>query len=363
MEETTSFLFSLAATIGFVVLWKSIAPRAGLVDHPGGRKRHHASTPLVGGMAVYSALLLSWLYLGVPSDWMAFLVAGTVLLLVGVVDDIREISPVHRFAVQFMAILVMIYWGGIRLDSLGELFSNTPALLGAMAVPFTLFAGAGVINATNMLDGLDGLAGGMLLVFFSILLGLALNAGLMADATLLLVLCATLTGFLLFNFRFVDSRPASIFMGDGGSLLMGMAAAWFLIRFSQDPLNLLNPITAVWLFGLPIMDTVAIMTRRIRRGRSPFAPDREHFHHILLLAGFSVRNSVLIIIGISLVFSIIGLGGQWLGVPEWFMFYSYLLLFGFYYWSMNRAWKIMRLLHALHEAHEQSSDARLEVSR
>ena len=362
MEGTITFLVSLASAIVFILFWRSIADRVGLVDHPGGRKRHNASTPLVGGVAVYSTLIVSWLFLGLPADCIPFLAACTVLLIVGLTDDIREVSPAFRFLAQFIAILIMIYWADIRLENLGALFTNAPIHLGIMAVPFTVFAGVGVINATNMLDGLDGLAGSIMLIFFAILLVLALNNGLLMDASILLVLCATLIAFLVFNFRFTESRPASIFMGDGGTLFIGLAAAWFLIKFSQEPHNIVNPMTAVWLLGLPIMDTVAIMIRRIRRGRSPFAPDREHFHHILLLAGFSVRNSVLIIIGISLVFSLIGLTGQWLGIPEWAMFYSYILLSFFYFRGMCRAWKIMRLLHAYNEARSESSDVKTEVS-
>ncbi len=139
------------------------------------------------------------------------------------------------------------------------------------------------------------------------------------------------------------------FPADAGSLFLGLAVAWFLIRFTQDPINLLNPITAVWVFALPIMDTVAIMSRRVMRGRSPFYPDRDHFHHILLLAGFSVRTTVLIILGISLLLSGFGLAAEWAGVPETMMFYGFLILFGAYFWGMHHAWKVMKALRRVHD--------------
>jgi len=139
-------------------------------------------------------------------------------------------------------------------------------------------------------------------------------------------------------------------MGDAGSLFLGLAVTWFLIRLTQDPINLLRPITAVWMFALPIMDTVAIMSRRVMRGRSPFSPDREHFHHILLVAGFSVRSTVLIILGLSLLLSGIGLASEGAGIPESVMFYSFMLLFAAYFWGMNHAWKVMKALRRVHDA-------------
>lgn len=333
------------------------------MDQPGGRKDHLQATPLIGGVAIFCAFLLLLLTLDTSlGPWRSFFLASAVLFIVGLLDDFQETPPWSRFAAQIGASLIIVLWGGAVLHNLGGLFSNQDVMLGAFAVPFSIFCCVGVINATNMLDGLDGLAGVVLLTFFGTLLLLAWHAGLEQDTKILLLICGALVGFLLFNFRFVGSRAATVFLGDAGSMFLGLAVTWFLIRFTQEPVSLLRPMTAIWLFALPIMDTVAIMTRRAVRGRSPFAPDREHFHHILLVAGFSVRTTVLIVLGISLLMALLGLAGEWAGVPEFIMFYVFLLLFAVYYWSMNHAWKVMRALrsvreHALQELHKQPGDA------
>lgn len=346
-------LFSAAVILvaGFIFLFKPLAQRIGLVDQPGGRKDHKQPTPMVGGIAVFCTFLLTVLTLDMPlGHWRSFFFAGAIVFIIGMLDDIRETPPSTRFIAQIAASLIIVMWGGVELQNLGALVGGSDVMLGMLVVPFTIFCGVGVINATNMLDGLDGLAGGILLNFFGVLLFLAWSAGLAQEASILLLLCGALVGFLLFNFRFVESRPARVFMGDAGSLFLGLAVTWFLVRFTQEPYNLLRPITAVWLFALPIMDTVAIMSRRVMRGRSPFSPDREHFHHILLVAGFSVRSTVLIMLGISLLLSAIGLVGERAGVPESFMFYGFMLLFVAYFWSMDHAWKAMKVLHRVHDA-------------
>ena len=341
-------VFSVAAavTAGLIILVSPLARRIGLVDHPGGRKQHCRATPLTGGIAIFCAFMLLVLTLDVSlGQWRSFFLASALVFIIGLLDDFQETPPSARFIAQGGAALIIVLWGGARLEHLGFLVGGgMETELGWLAVPFSIFCVVGVINATNMMDGLDGLAGGVLLLFFSALLLVTVVGGRFEDALILAVICGALAGFLLFNFRFREHRPASVFLGDAGALFLGLTVAWFLVRLTQEPVAQLRPITAVWLFGLPIMDTVAIMVRRIRRGRSPFAPDRGHFHHILLFAGFSVRTTVLIMLGISLLLTVIGLGGEWLGIPESYMFYGFLLLFTMYFQGMNRAWKLMKTL-------------------
>ncbi|WP_456380775.1 undecaprenyl-phosphate alpha-N-acetylglucosaminyl 1-phosphate transferase [Thiolapillus sp.] len=337
-------------TAGLIWLFRPVACRIGLVDRPGGRKSHKQATPLIGGVAIFCAFLLLLLTLDIAlGQWRSFFLAGAVVFIIGLLDDFQETPPWARFAAQVGASLIIVLWGNVELQNLGGLFSNQDVLLGVLVVPFSIFCSVGVINATNMLDGLDGLAGGLLLILFGTLLALAWQGGLMEDARILLLLCGVLAGFLLFNFRFADSRAATVFLGDAGSLFLGLAAAWFLIRFTQEPIGLLRPITAIWLFALPIMDTVAIMSRRVMLGRSPFSADREHFHHILRVAGFSARTTVFIMLGVSLLMAVIGLAGEWAGVPEFIMFYGFLALFAVYFWGMHHAWKVMKALRRVHD--------------
>ncbi|WP_456375056.1 MraY family glycosyltransferase [Thiolapillus sp.] len=342
-------VFAVAAslTAGLMLLVAPLAQRIGLVDSPGGRKQHHAATPLVGGVAIFCAFMLLVLTLDVSlSQWRSLFLAGALVFIVGLLDDFRETPPSARFIAQIGAALLIVLWGNIRLENLGFLLGEVSSVEpGWLTVPFSVFCVVGIINATNMMDGMDGLCGGLLLILFSVLLGLAWHGGLFQDALLLALICGGLSGFLLLNFRFRESRPATVFLGDAGAMFLGLAAAWFMIRFTQEPVMQLRPITAVWLFGLPIMDTVAIMLRRMRRGRSPFAPDREHLHHILLVAGFGVRTTVMIMLAVSLLLGLGGLLGEWLHVPDVYMFYGFLLIFFFYYQGMNRAWKRLKTLH------------------
>ncbi|MGV6826750.1 MAG: hypothetical protein ACWA5Q_07215, partial [bacterium] len=177
----------------------------------------------------------------------------------------------------------------------------------------------------------------MFLMVFLVLAVLTANAGLLPEAQLLLICFAVVLAFLLFNFRFVEGRHAKTFLGDAGSLFLGLTATWFIIKFSQGPDALFRPITGVWLLGLPIIDTLAIMTRRVLRGHSPFSPDREHFHHVLIANGFSVRMSVMLMLLFGGFFMLLGLLGETTAVPEWIMFYGFIAMFSVYYVVMDIA--------------------------
>lgn len=351
MQPLILFVLVAVSTAFLALLLRPLAVRAGLVDRPGGRKAHEKATPLVGGLAVFLVFLAGVQVAGAElASWWPLALGGGLLVAIGLLDDFRTLSAGKRFLVQIIAAVILYQYGHTGLRDLGELVGGETLDLGLLSLPFTVFCVVGIVNATNMLDGLDGLAGGMLLVFFALLGLLAHGAGLVEDFRMLLVICAALGGFLALNFRWRDDRPARIFMGDAGSLFLGLVAAWFLMRFSQQPTELFHPITAVWLFALPIMDTVSIMVRRVMRGRSPFAPDREHFHHILLLAGFKVRTTVLVMLFLSLLLAGVGLYGEYRGVPQYVMFYLFLGLFGLYFWGVLHAWKVMKALHRLHDA-------------
>jgi UDP-GlcNAc:undecaprenyl-phosphate GlcNAc-1-phosphate transferase len=133
-------------------------------------------------------------------------------------------------------------------------------------------------------------------------------------------------------------------MGDAGSMFLGFVLAWYLIHFSQGEGRLISPATALWLLGIPLIDTVTMMLRRVMKKRSPFEPDREHFHHVLQLAGFSPMATLFIMAAVSALMAVIGLVAHYQGVPEWVMFYAFLLLFAGYFWTIRRAWKVMRFL-------------------
>ena len=348
-------LVALVATILLIVLLRPLAVRSGLVDIPNDRKSHRAPTPLVGGLAIYGGTALGFLLStggSVPlssGEAYSFFGAGLLLVVVGVVDDFLDLPPAVKFVAQSLAALVMIFGAGVVLTDLGSLTIRGDLLqLGILTVPFTAFATLGIINALNMCDGLDGLSGSLALTSLSGLILVASMWGRPTDLDLLLLLGAAVIGFLLFNRRILGRESASIFMGDAGSMFLGLALAWFTISLSQGETRALHPSAALWFVMVPIFDAVTLMLRRIRKGRSPFAADREHLHDIFLRAGFTVNETVGMIVGLASLGVFVGLASIHFQIPEWVVSGAFLLLGIGYFWIINHAWKAMRFLgHAI----------------
>ena len=344
-------LISLLATILLIVLLRPVAVKVGLVDVPNERKSHQTPTPLVGGIAVFGGLVIGFFLcrdgpvLLSPREVYSFFGAGLLLVGVGLVDDVLELSPAFRFMVQVAAALLMIFGAGVVLNDVGSMtVSGAVVELGFLAVPFSVFATLGIINALNMCDGLDGLSGSLALTSLSGLLVAAYAWGSPADYGLLLTLGTAIAGFLVFNRRLPGRQRASIFMGDAGSMFLGFALAWYAISLSQGETRTLPPSAALWFLMVPIFDAVAMMLRRILKRRSPFAADREHLHHIFLLAGYSVNQTVAIMTGLATIGVFVGLASVYFQVPELLVSGAFLLAGIGYFWMIAHAWKVMRFL-------------------
>lgn len=340
-----SLLSAFAVTIVSIYFIIPVAKRIGLADCPGGRKCHEGVVPLVGGIAMFLGFLFSILASpGSIEEFRSFISAIALLVVVGALDDMRGLTARERFVAQILAALIMVFWGGNVLLSMGNLVSNDPLVLGVLAIPVTVFGVVGVINALNMSDGVDGLAGSLVVISLVFMSVLAAYADSMPDAQVLMLLITTIVAFLCLNFPIPGRKGAKIFMGDAGSMFLGFALAWFAIELSQGESAVMSPVAALWIVGLPVMDTVAVMMRRVIRRRSPFTPDRSHLHHVFLLAGYGTRGTVWIMIAIQTAFCLIGLSVSYFGIPEYLMFYGYLFIFAMYYWIMIRAWKVMKLI-------------------
>ncbi|MDH4023163.1 MAG: undecaprenyl/decaprenyl-phosphate alpha-N-acetylglucosaminyl 1-phosphate transferase [Gammaproteobacteria bacterium] len=344
-------LVALLATVLLIAVLRPLAVRVGLIDLPNERKNHGAPTPLVGGLAIYSGLVIGFFLCRdgptslAETEIYSFFGAGLLLVVVGVIDDFVELSPLIKFAAQILAALLMIFGAGIVLTDLGALTPTGSLLqLGILAIPFTIFATLGIINALNMSDGLDGLSGSLSLTSLSGLIIAAYLWGENADVTLVLSLGAAILGFLLFNRRLLGRQRASIFMGDAGSMFLGLALTWFAISLSQGEARALRPSAALWFLMVPIFDAVSMMLRRIRKGRSPFAADREHLHHVFLLAGYSVNETVAIMVGFASLGVFAGLASIYYAVPELIVSGGFLLAGIGYFWLINHSWKVMRFL-------------------
>lgn len=345
-------LLALIGTALLILLLRPIASATGLVDVPNERKSHLSPTPLVGGLAIFVGLAFAVLLVGVDytalssRQILSFFGGGLLLVVVGVIDDYLDLSPAIRFVAQILASLLMIFGAGVVLSDLGGMTVSGELLtLGILAVPFTVFATLGVVNALNMCDGLDGLSGTLALVSLSGLMAAVWLWGGAADTALLPVLGAAILGFLLFNLRLPGRDRAAIFMGDAGSMFLGFALTWFAVQLSQGDARVIKPSAALWFLMLPIMDTVAMMLRRLMKGRSPFAPDREHLHHVFLLAGYSVNETVIIMGSVAAVGVLVGLASIHFEVPELIVSGGFLLIGLGYLWLISHAWRVMRFLH------------------
>jgi len=346
-------LLAFATTAVLIVLLRPLAISVRLVDVPTSRKSHSGNIPLIGGIAIFVGSLFALLVqanlgdesFAIPSSMLPFFSAALILLVIGAWDDYRELPAATRLLAQIVACLVMIFVGGVVLTDLGTLgIGGSLLYLGAFSVPFTIFASLGVINAMNMCDGLDGLSGSLALIS---LLGFGIANALWGGAEsqhLIVVFSACVISFLMFNLRTLWRPKAWVFLGDAGSMLLGITLSWIAIAMSQGEDRVISPSAALWFLMLPIYDAVSMMVRRLLKRRSPFEADREHLHHIFLLAGFSVGETVTLMTGIAIGGVVIGLGGTYLGSPD--LLLAGLFLFGgiLYYWVVRRAWRVMRFL-------------------
>lgn len=340
-------VFALVISSFLVKLLCPIAQRVRLVDIPGGRKRHQQQTPLIGGIAIYLAFLLSTVTLSLFGLYIPhctkLLVLGSILLVIGAIDDRYHLSARIRLVVQIIVALVAIYWIHVEITDLGTLFSSSIYDLHYLSLPFTVVAIVGSINAINMMDGVDGLIGST----SSVLISMCIAASLISDyhpgmVVLLCVALGSLLGFLTHNARLGNKRCARTFMGDSGTMFLGLIVAYLLITLTQGDYRAIAPTTAPWIFGLPLLDTLRLMIQRAFRKRSPFGADRSHLHHIFLRAGFSVNQTVAAISGLQMLLGSLGLVCFYMSVPGWIMLWAFIGTLGLYYWCTMLAPRFVR---------------------
>jgi UDP-GlcNAc:undecaprenyl-phosphate GlcNAc-1-phosphate transferase len=285
---------AFAASSLLIWLLQPLATRFDLLDHPAGRKDHAQPTPITGGLAIMLASLLAFAVMpNLTRSLQAFGVASVIVVALGLWDDKHDLRWYWRILAQAAAALVVIYWGGVRVQELGPLFGLGSTSLGFLSVPFTVFATVGIINAMNMIDGADGLAGMLGLAALTMLCAASLYAGNMVLAQRVAVLCGALVGFLVWNLRFPWQPRARVFLGNAGSAFLGLVIAWVAFRLTQNDGHPVNPVLALWLLPVPVMDTLVLIVRRLQEGRSPFAAGRDHIHHILQDAGFGPTRAAL----------------------------------------------------------------------
>ncbi|MBT8085175.1 MAG: undecaprenyl/decaprenyl-phosphate alpha-N-acetylglucosaminyl 1-phosphate transferase [Woeseia sp.] len=341
-----TLILALGSTALCIALLKPVAARFGLLDHPDHRKNHDGAIPQIGGIAIWIAFAICLLFIGVTVKLAVLLLSGGLLMVIGAVDDAKDLPPQFRLVLHIGAALIVSVFGGVVVQTLGDLvIPGFDIDLGLLAIPFTVFAVVAMINATNMSDGLDGLCGLQLIIP---LVGLAVLSGLSNDQEHflpLLAICGCLLGFLFFNLRTPWSGRATVFLGDAGSNFLGLLLAWFLIDMSQGENAVLQPVAVLWFALLLIYDTLEVVARRMIRGKSPFSADREHLHHVFLLARFTPTETVFTMGGITLVGVLIGMSTAFISIPDSVLFAAF-ILFGvlFLRWIFH-TWSVMRFLY------------------
>ncbi len=346
-------IFSDSFFIAFAVITLAmpVAFKIGLIDRPCSRKKHQGEIPLIGGVAIFFCIAYIILIHNVVNPVnIAFLAAVAIIVVTGVIDDFKGLSVKSRIAAEIVATLIMIKWGGVEITSLGDLFGFGDIQLGYFSTLFTVFAVVGGINAFNMIDGIDGLAGGISFTIYFLLSLLCIIYESSESLQFSFILAPATAAFLLFNFPIKGRAKALAFLGDAGSMLFGFTICWLVISASQGDQKIISPATVLWLIAAPILDSFSIIIRRIRKGRSPFAPDREHFHHILQVAGFGKYSILFILLGFTATLAVMGLMADLLfNTPESLIFYLFIIVFALYNWGMSHAWTLVKVARYLRE--------------
>lgn len=336
-----TFLVTLLA----IVALRPLAYAVDLVDRPGGHKTHHGEVPLMGGLAMFLGIVFGLsLAIGGREEFSHLLLAGTLLVVVGMLDDRFNLSPWIRLIVQFGATLPITFGTGMLVTSLGNPFGLGEIQLGMWAAPFTSLLIMSAINAFNMLDGMDGLAGGVALVTFLVVAGVAATAGQAEIFAHSMIMIGAVSAFLIFNAPLHFNQYMRCFMGDAGSTILGFFVALVCIELTQEPASALPPVTVLWLIAWPLFELLWSTTRRILARRSPFRADNQHFHHVLTRNGFGVRSVFFISISMSALFAVAGLVLNRLGVPEWVSLTLLLLLGPGVVYLVNRSTMFLRLV-------------------
>ena len=335
-------IFGFSISLVVLVLIRPIAIHLGLVDSPSSRKMHEGRIPLVGGFGVFLSVVIYFLL--VPSEAsheiIALISTGSIIFLLGVLDDFKGLSPRIKLFVEFSICLFMILITDIKIDYLSGFWPGYEIYLGQLAIPVTMLFVVFVMNSFNLVDGIDGLAGMLGVVAIVGILLLQSMVGAIRDFEYLVILLFSLIPFIYFNV--FGGRRSKIFLGDSGSLFLGYIISWTLVYQVQHVESNISVPSVLWLVALPVIDTLGVMFRRILKKQSPLKADRDHLHHILLRAGLSSYGSLMILTFFSSFIVMIGLLIEVL-FPL-YSFICFIILFFAYYYVLKRAWKLQQLL-------------------
>lgn len=347
----SAILVAFFSSILTIKILLPLAPHIGLVDVPNERKKHDGAIPLIGGISIFTGVLIaSSMFITQSQLLNLYLISSALLVFIGTMDDIYDLKVAPRMIFQGIVATIMVFGAETYINNFGNLFSIGDVFIGSYGMIFTLLACIAAINAFNMIDGIDGLAGSMSLVSIASVLILTLLSNIGADILLPMILIVAILPYLFYNVSTRNPRGKKIFMGDAGSMFMGLTVMWLLTISTQNTLThqaIFRPVTALWIIAIPLMDMFAIMIRRIRKGDSPFKADNGHLHHICMRMGLSSRQTLWAISTLSIVMASIGIMGDYFQIDEWIMLVSFLVLFICYSYTLQHAWRFVKKLRRL----------------
>ncbi|MES2386697.1 MAG: MraY family glycosyltransferase [Bacteroidota bacterium] len=296
LNDFLSFLWSFTIAVFAIPSIVRVAHEKNLLDEPNFRTVHASLTPRLGGLAIFAGFISSMTIFGIVGKDVQRVLAGTMLLFfIGLQDDIVSISAFKKFFVQFLATGIIVFMGNIRITGF-QGFMGIGELDPGVSYGFTFLVIVGITNAINLIDGLDGLAGSITVIVSATFGVFFLIMGRHGYAQIAFALAGGVLGFLRYNIH-----KAIIFMGDTGSLVCGFLISVMAIQFVEMGQVGAAPSITVAVLSVPVFDAVRVAAIRIIKGRSPFAPDKTHVHHILTAAGLSQRATVITLVAFNVI--------------------------------------------------------------
>jgi len=293
MPYVMPFLLAMTVTMASLPVFGRVAAKWRIVDHPGIRKVHAVPIPRIGGIAmIIGVLAAAFIVVPLEAADRYFLAAAGAVAAFGGMDDRFDLDYRVKLTCQLLAAVIVVIGGDIQIHSLT--LDDRVMLPEWISIPLTLLFLVGITNAINLADGLDGLAGGTTFLILCALAMLAYSGGQVSSAALALTFAGAVLGFLRYN-----TFPATVFMGDAGSQLLGFAVGVLSLRATQSGDSAVSAATPILLLALPILDTLSVMVQRMSEGRSPFSADKNHIHHKLLSFGFDHHEAVMVIYAVQ----------------------------------------------------------------
>jgi UDP-GlcNAc:undecaprenyl-phosphate GlcNAc-1-phosphate transferase len=333
-------IISIIASVAVNSVLRNYAENSNiLVDIPDrSRKFHKRPTPLTGGTGILIAALLSGkIYIDInnlngyiPEFTYYLMISSLPLVMLFLIDDYKGLKPSQRLFIQGGISFFIIYTTGIKLESFGNLLGFGDINLGILSIPITIFCVVGIMNAFNMIDGVNGLCSGYAMI--SLLL-IGFHSGLIYDSMLVLII-GSMIGFLIFNLK-IFGKKRGVFLGDSGSNLIGFWVAWSAIYCSQNSLYDCEPITMIWFVAIPLLDCIGLIFSRLSQGISVSSPGRYHIHH-KLMSKYSALKTLLIILIVSIITGLIGIFidayfETWVSTYTFVLYASCYYLYAYYY--------------------------------